>query len=176
LPLPVVPLARLRDGGRAELTSLELKRQSKPFVNLNWAAAVDSIQKEKSRLSAGPSSGSHLKLAPLARFLVLAGILAGTVRVLLLLTGLSSAALLLSWLLARILILLTGVLVLIGHCNLPRGLDLVCWTKQKPTREQRGRFCRNRHVTVSGEPGTKLPLYKPFKPQLPVLPPKGFHC
>jgi hypothetical protein len=57
----------------------------------------------------------------------MAGLLALTVRILLLLAGFARAALLLTGLLARILILLTRVLVLIGHCNLPRGLDLIRW-------------------------------------------------
>jgi hypothetical protein len=60
----------------------------------------------------------------LAWILVLARGLALTVRVLLLLAGLAATALLLAGLLARILILLTRVLVLIGHSQSPWGLDL----------------------------------------------------
>ena len=52
-------------------------------------------------------------LATLAGFLVLAA------RILLLLSGFLPAALLLTRLLSRILVLLAGILVLIGHCDLP---------------------------------------------------------
>jgi hypothetical protein len=49
---------------------------------------------------------------------LLAGLLALTVRILLLLSGLLAAALLLARLLTGVLILLTGILVLIGHRDL----------------------------------------------------------
>jgi hypothetical protein len=49
---------------------------------------------------------------------LLARILALTARILLLLAGLLSTALLLAWPLPRVLILLAGILVRIGHCHL----------------------------------------------------------
>ena len=54
-----------------------------------------------------------------ATFALLSGILTLTVRILLLLSGLLPTALLLTGLLARILVLLAGILVLIGHRDLP---------------------------------------------------------
>jgi hypothetical protein len=169
----------------SEVTSLEVKRQSKPFINLNRGSRWWTASKKKVPPFGRTFLCSRLggKLAPLARVLALARILAGvlalTVRVLLLLAGLAAAALLLAGLLARILILLTRLLVLIGHRNLP-GWTWSSRTKRKPTREQGRRFDGNRHLTVSecsmGEPTLKLPLYKPLKPHLPLLPRKGFHC
>jgi hypothetical protein len=52
-------------------------------------------------------------------FALLIGVLALTVRILLLLSGFLAAALLLAGLLTRVLILLARVLVLIGHRDLP---------------------------------------------------------
>jgi hypothetical protein len=46
-------------------------------------------------------------------------LLALTIRILLLLSGLLAAALLLARLLSGLLVLLPGILVLIGHCDLP---------------------------------------------------------
>jgi hypothetical protein len=54
------------------------------------------------------------------RLAILAGTLATlTVRILLLLSGFLPAALLLTRLLPGVLVLLAGILVLIGHCDLP---------------------------------------------------------
>jgi len=96
---------------------------------------VDHPTKEKPRLSDetfllpfGPRYLPNSKLA--AASTLLTGILALTVRVLLLLAGLAAAALLLAGLLARILVLLTWlltwilvllarVLVRVGHRDLP---------------------------------------------------------
>ena len=77
---------------------------------------------------------------------LLTGLLALTVRVLLLLAGLVAAALLLTRFLARILILLTRVLVLAGHGN--SLLNLV--------RFGRGQRQRRNLRVVSGEPGVWL--------------------
>lgn len=52
-------------------------------------------------------------------FVLLARLLALTARILLLLSGFLTAALLLARLLSGILILLAGILVLTGHCDLP---------------------------------------------------------
>jgi hypothetical protein len=110
---------------------------------------------------------------------ILARVLALTVRVLLLLAGLVAAALLLPGLLARILILLTRVLVLIGHRNLP-GLDLVRSNQVSVNAGTGAPFRREPSLDgermLNEEPTAKLPLYKPLKPHLPLLPPKGFHC
>jgi hypothetical protein len=77
---------------------------------------------------------------------LLTGILALTVRVLLLLAGLVAATLLLTGLLARFLILLTRVLVLAGHGN-----SLV-----EPCPFGRGQRQRRNLRVVSGEPGVWL--------------------
>jgi hypothetical protein len=99
--------------------------RERPHLRTSRAEAMRP--KEKPRLSAGPScfrsdSGSGLATA----LSLLVGILALTVRILLLLTGLLTAALLLAgfltWLLgllARFLVLLARVRVLIGHRDLP---------------------------------------------------------
>jgi hypothetical protein len=50
---------------------------------------------------------------------LLVGLLALTVRILLLLSGFLAAALLLAGLLARVLILLARILILVGHRDLP---------------------------------------------------------
>jgi hypothetical protein len=50
---------------------------------------------------------------------LLTRLLSRTVRILLLLSGLLTAALLLTRLLPGVLILLAGILVLVGHCDLP---------------------------------------------------------
>jgi hypothetical protein len=75
-------------------------------------------QKEKSRLAAGPSllSLSTRSALPVA---LLIGLLALTVRILLLLSGLLAAALLLAGLLARVLVLLARILILVRHNGLP---------------------------------------------------------
>jgi hypothetical protein len=75
----------------------------------------------------------------------LTGLLALTVRVLLL-AGLVAAALLLTRFLARILILLTRVLVLAGHGNSLSNL----------VRFGRGQRQRRNRRVVSGEPGVWL--------------------
>jgi hypothetical protein len=93
---------------------------------MDGVARVFLTQKEKSRLSAGPSC-SRLSLVRLAAALtLLVGFLALTIRILLLLSGLLATALLLARLLTRVLILLTRVLVLLtrvlilaGHRDLP---------------------------------------------------------
>jgi hypothetical protein len=85
-------------------------------------------QKEKSRLSAGLSLLSFMGTELATALPLLAGVLTLTIRVLLLLAGLVAAALLLTGLLARVLVLLTRVLVLAGHRDLP------CWTESDPTR------------------------------------------
>jgi hypothetical protein len=85
---------------------------------------VEPPKKKKSRLSAGPFLLSllsfRLTIAALARIAVLAlTILTLTVRILLLLARLLAAALLLAGLLTRVLILLTRVLILVRHRDLP---------------------------------------------------------
>ena len=75
---------------------------------MNWVHA----QKEKPRLSAGPFSDSRVNLLTV---LIGIGFLPLTARVLLLLAGLLAAALLLTGLLTRVLVLLARVLVLISH-------------------------------------------------------------
>ena len=52
-------------------------------------------------------------------FVLLIGVLALTVRILLLLSGLLATALLLAGLLARVLVLLARILVLVSHRDLP---------------------------------------------------------
>jgi hypothetical protein len=110
-----------------EVTRLNSDGQFKPFVYLNAlpgrpaGALSSSAKQEKSRLSAGLSCSLASILPELAiplalavRILLLAGFL------LLLLAGLRAAALLLTGLLARILVLLAG-LVLVRHL----GVSLV---------------------------------------------------
>src|ERR1700733_3185616 len=63
-----------------------------------------------------PTSGGLPILVLLA---LLAGLLTLAVRILLLLSGSLPAALLLTRLLSGVLVLLAGILVLIGHCDLP---------------------------------------------------------
>jgi hypothetical protein len=60
-----------------------------------------------------------VELAILALLALLTRILARTVRILLLLSRFLAAALLLTGLLPRVLVLLAGILVLIGHRDLP---------------------------------------------------------
>jgi hypothetical protein len=100
-------------------------------------------QKEKSRLSTGPSAdaklGSELAaaLTLLVGFLALAvRILALTVWILLLLSGLLATTLLLTGFLPGILVLLARILVLIGHRDLP------CCMSRESTRAS-GIGCRN---------------------------------
>src|ERR1700722_7591665 len=64
-----------------------------------------------------PRGGAELPI--LVLLALLAGLLTLAVRILLLLSGFLPAALLLTRLLSRILVLLAGILVLIGHCDLP---------------------------------------------------------
>ena len=81
---------------------------------MNWVHA----QKEKPRLSAGPSvTRSPIRLAILTGDLLslTVGVRLLTARILLLLAGLLAAALLLTGLLTRVLVLLARVLVLISH-------------------------------------------------------------
>jgi hypothetical protein len=100
----------------------------------------------------------------------LTGLLALTVRILLLLAGLVAATLLLTRLLAGILILLTRVLVLAGHWNL---LNLVVSDTVRNNsgtcglfleNPAYGSFRRDRELTA------KTPLHKPLKPHLALLP------
>jgi hypothetical protein len=99
-----------------------------------------------------------------------------TARVLLLLARLLAAALLLAGLLARILVLLAG-LILIGHS----GFSLLNASLKQPTAPGVGCvgtavplliIARRRRVrTVAPEPDAqKLALYKPIKPQRALLP------
>lgn len=71
----------------------------------------------------GPSLRTHLSTNTgnqrLLAFALLSRLLALTARILLLLSGLLSTALLLARLLSGVLILLAGILVLTGHCDLP---------------------------------------------------------
>jgi len=69
--------------------------------------------------TASTTNLNRSELAVLALLTLLPGVLALTARILLLLSRLLTAALLLAGLLPRILILLAGILVWIGHCNLP---------------------------------------------------------
>jgi hypothetical protein len=74
-------------------------------------------QKEKPRLSAGPSSAlSHQSgLAVLIRVLLALTVRVLTVRILLLLARLAAATLLLAGFLTRVLVLLARIRVLVGH-------------------------------------------------------------
>jgi hypothetical protein len=101
---------------------------------------------------------------------LLTGLLALTVRVLLLLAGLVAATLLLTRLLARILILLTRVLVLAGHWNL---LNLVRFGTVRDNAETSGLFLENPGYGLfrrDRELTAKTPLHKPLKPHLALLP------
>jgi hypothetical protein len=87
------------------------------------AVSRPAPQKEKSRLAAGLSCfrSSSFELVTALALLILAlliGLLALAVRILLLLSGFLAAALL-AGLLARVLVLLTRVLILVGHRDLP---------------------------------------------------------
>jgi hypothetical protein len=100
-----------------------LAPQFKPFVYLNWLPdrLCAGFTKEKSRLPAGPSLlSSQSELAILIGVLTRIGLLALTAWILLLLAGLLPAALL-TRLLARVLVLLTRVLILSAHS----GISLV---------------------------------------------------
>ena len=112
-------------GLAGDVTPFKCQLQFKPFVYLNRGGGNGPAylypQKEKSRLSAGPSlTLACLALAWLAlaclkltsALALLAGVLALTVRILLLLSGLLAAALLLTGLLTR-------VLFLAGHSGSP---------------------------------------------------------
>jgi hypothetical protein len=98
-----------------------MARQFKPFVYLNWRVdrLVPVPQKERSRLPAGPFLAlTQSELAILTGVLTRIGFLALTARILLLLAGLLAATLLLTGLLARILVLLTRVLILSAHSEI----------------------------------------------------------
>jgi branched-chain amino acid transport system permease protein len=107
---------------------------------------------------------------------ILAGVLALTVRVLLLLAGLAAAALLLAGLLARILILLTRLLVLIGHRNLP-GWTWSSRTKRKPTRGTRTPFRREPSLdgerTLDGGTEAKTTSVQAFEAAPPAVAAQG---
>jgi hypothetical protein len=75
-------------------------------------------QKEKSRLSAGLSFYGLPECELSSALALLIGVLALTVRVLLLLAGLLTGALLLAGLLTRVLILLARVLILVRHSGI----------------------------------------------------------
>jgi hypothetical protein len=128
-------------GGLAgEVTRLNFDRQFKPFVYLNGRMArtcvppgrpIGEIPKEKSPALRRDPSCSRFLLSELATALaLLVGLLALTVRVLLLLARLLATALLLAGLLtgllARVLVLLARVLVLVGHRDLPL-LNVTSW-------------------------------------------------
>ena len=108
----------------------------------------------------------------------LIGVLALAARILLLLLArLLAAALLLARLLTRVLVLLTRILVRIAHSDTP----LLVFTGRQWTPAANG--CGNAagcfgviprlpsDDIVAGEPTSKLAMYKPFKPQVPQLPP-----
>jgi hypothetical protein len=109
-----------------------LAPQFKPFVYLNWLPdrLCAGFTKEKSRLPAGPSLlSSQSELAILIGVLTRIGLLALTAWILLLLAGLLPAALL-TRLLARVLVLLTRVLILSAHS----GISLVCLNRGQRSR------------------------------------------
>jgi hypothetical protein len=88
--------------------------------------AAPTSQKERLRRlgaaflpSTHPEFNQPLGIAELPIPILLAGFLALTVRILLLLSRLLAAALLLARLLSGILVLLAGILVLVGHRDLP---------------------------------------------------------
>jgi hypothetical protein len=83
------------------------------------------FQKEKSRLSAGLSALASFNSELATALALLIGLLALTVRILLLLSGLLAAALLAGFLtrvlvlLTRVLVLLARILILVRHRDLP---------------------------------------------------------
>jgi len=77
------------------------------------------LLKEKSRLSAGLFAVTSYGQELAAALVLLVGLLALTVRILLLLSGFLAATLLLAGLLARVLVLLARILVLTRHRDLP---------------------------------------------------------
>src|ERR1700733_14056170 len=93
----------------------------------DWYPVAPTSQKERPRLGETFLSTHPLfdqprgvaELPILVLLALLAGLLTLAVRILLLLSGFLPAALLLTRLLSRILVLLAGILVLIGHCDLP---------------------------------------------------------
>src|ERR1700733_5898530 len=93
----------------------------------DWYPVAPTSQKERPRLGETFLSTHPLfdqprgvaELPILVLLALLAGLLTLAVRILLLLSGFLPAALLLTRLLSRVLVLLAGILVLIGHCDLP---------------------------------------------------------
>ena|ERR1700744_1750101 len=98
------------------------KMESKGAQSGATGATRSPLPKKKSPafrrdLPADAKLGSELTLALTLTLLV--GVLALTVRILLLLSGLLATPLLLTRLLPRILVLLARILILIGHRDLP---------------------------------------------------------
>ena len=98
--------------------------------------------------------------------LLLAGLLTRAVRILLLLAGLLAAALLLARLLAGVLILLTGILVGIGHRDL-----LFKVARDKPGNRRLVARKLWFHPAIFGNRRQKLSLYKRLRSLLVLLPP-----
>jgi len=95
-----------------------LARQFKPFVYLNWQAdrLAPAAQKKSPAFRRDlPLLSLQSELAILIGPLARIGLLALTAGILLLLAGLLPAALLLAGFLTRVLVLLTGFLILSAH-------------------------------------------------------------
>jgi hypothetical protein len=107
----------------AEVTPLNCEGQFKPFVYLNWRTGLplrsaQEAGKEKSRLSAGLSCSRLVYLRTSDALAIFGRILTLTARILLLLAGLLTAALL-AGLLVRVLVLLARIWVLVRHRRSP---------------------------------------------------------
>jgi hypothetical protein len=120
---------RVRSGGIAEVTRLNCEGQFKPFVYLNWRTGLPVAS--GGAICAGTRPRTRPKKNPALRrdfpalawftfeLAILWRILALTARILLLLAGLLTAALLLAGLLVRILVLLARIWVLVRHRRSP---------------------------------------------------------
>jgi hypothetical protein len=101
------------------------------FTLIGGSIALRWLTKEKSRLPAGPSLALlQSELAILIGVLGRIWLLTLTAWILLLLAGLLPAALLLAGLLARVLVLLTRVLILSAHS----GISLGCLNRRQQRR------------------------------------------
>jgi hypothetical protein len=122
------------------------------------------------------------ELAILIGILRRVGLLALTAWILLLLARLLATALLLTGLLARILVLLTRVLILSAHSEISLVLTLTAvngraavWLLRNIGSSAAILWrCTLRLLQIGT--GSKLPMHKTFKPQPPLLPRPGSNC